>query len=433
MVRLLQISITIVITSLYYFPFWFMAFPSVNTKQMVAVMGMIVWGIELSKRGDGILNRGLINLSVLAIIFSLVCFFSVAYNGTSDYAYATYIVSMWVWLAGAYGVCWLIRVVHGSVLFQTLSHYLISVCVIQCFLALFIDYNPVFKAFIDANIVQGQEFLTEVKRLYGIGAMLDTAGIRFSVALILLSYLITNRKADEKFEETLLYLFAFVVLMIVGNMIARTTSVGVILGLSYMAYRQFLGGENRPFAMKELMFGVLIIIFVCAPVITYFYNTDIAFHKNLRFGFEGFFNLIETGIWQVGSNDQLKSMITFPETTKTWLIGDGYFNNPVATDTYFTGKIMGGYYMGTDIGYLRFIFYCGIIGLLFFSLYICKAVGLCMEQLPSKKMVLILLGVLNFIVWFKVSTDIFLIFALLLMVDSEEISNEQSDGNIIIA
>lgn len=425
MLRILAIAITVIITSFYYFPFWFTALPGVNTKQMVAMVGVVAWGVQLAMRRSGNLNKGLLPLSLFAIVFSLICFFSVAYNSTSDYVYATYIVSMWVWVTGAYGVCWLIRTVHGSVSFQTLSHYLIAVCVIQCFLALFIDYSPAFKVFVDAHIVQGQEFLTEVKRLYGIGAMLDTAGIRFSIALILLSYFITYRKAGDKIGRTLLYLFAFAFIMIVGNMMARTTSVGVILGLLYIAYRQFFGGENCPFTMKELTFGALIIIFVCIPVITYFYSTDAAFHKNLRFGFEGFFSLVETGKWQVGSNDQLKSMIVFPETTKTWLIGDGYFNNPIATDIYFTGKVTGGYYMGTDIGYLRFIFYCGTIGLLAFSLYICKAVSLCMERFPTKKLLLLFLGVLNFMVWLKVSTDIFLIFALLLMADPEETTNEQ--------
>ena len=117
-------------------------------------------------------------------------------------------------------------------------------------------------------------------------------------------------------------------------------------------------------------------------------------------------------------------MIVYPENLKTIIIGDGYFNNPVATDPYFIGKIIGGYYMGTDIGYLRFIFYCGTIGLLAFSCYILKAVGICIERFPSQKVVLLLLGVLNFVVWLKVSTDIFLIFALLLVADSEYLKRE---------
>lgn len=415
---------------MFYFPFWFMAFPIVNTKQLIAIVGGVVWGLELSKKKGANIYKGLIILSALAIVFSLICFFSVVYNDTSDYTYATYIVSMWVWLTGAYGVCWFIRTIHGNVSFQMLSHYLIVVCMIQCFLALLINHNFEFKTLIDMHILQDQDFLTERKRLYGIGAMLDTAGIRFSIALLLLSSLITSRKAGEKVGLTLFYLFAFVVLTIVGNMIARTTSIGVILSLLYIVYRQSSREESRPFNSKEIGLGSLIIC-VCFLIVVYLYNTDITFHKNLRFGFEGFFNLIETGVWKVGSNEQLKSMIVYPETVKTWLIGDGYFNNPLAINPYYIGDVKGGYYMGTDIGYLRFIFYCGTIGLFAFSFYICKAVDLCIKRFPTKKVVLLLLGILNFIVWLKVSTDIFLIFALLLMVDAEEATDKHLNINVL--
>ena len=432
MPRIFAAAIVTVITSLYYFPIIFAVLPFVTTKQIIAVIGMIIWVMGKSMNQTGSFSKGIFCLSGFAVVFSLICFFSVAYNETQDYTYAAYIVSMWVWLAGAYGVCWLIKKVHGVVSFEILSHYLVLVCVVQCFLALIVDYNPGFKMWVDTYILQDQEFLTEVKRLYGIGAMLDTAGIRFSIALVLLSNLIVSRKPGEKNGLLLVYLFAFAVLTIVGNMISRTTTVGVVLGLLFIAYRQIFAKEKRPFEIQELVLGTLTVVLVCVPIVTYFYDHDAAFHKNLRFGFEGLFSLVEQGGWEVGSNEQLGAMIVFPEKLKTYLIGDGYFNNPVATDPYFTGEIIGGYYMGTDIGYLRFIFYCGTIGLLAFSCYILKAVGICIERFPSKKEVLLLLGVLNFIVWLKVSTDIFLIFALLLVAEPEKpsLEDEVSQANL---
>lgn len=249
--------------------------------------------------------------------------------------------------------------------------------------------------------------------------MLDTAGIRFSIALILITHLITSKKAGKKRILSASYLLAFIIITVIGNIIARTTLTGVILSLLYAAYKQFFVKSHKPFEPKEILFGLIIITCVCIPIVTYFYNTNAVFHKNLRFGFEGLFSLVEQGTWKVSSNEQLKTMIVFPKTIKTWLIGDGYFNNPIAVDPYFTGTITRGYYMGTDIGYLRFIFYCGTIGLLVFSLYICKAVKICIHRFPTGKILLLLLGILNFIVWFKVSTDIFLIFALLLVADPE--------------
>lgn len=430
--RILAIAIAIILTSFYYFPFWFTALPAVNTKQIMAIVGVIAWGVHLSINRSASLGRELLPLSLFAMAFSLACFFSVTYNSTSDYAYATYIVSMWIWLAGAYGVCWIIRMVHDSVSLRTMSHYLIAVCMIQCALALFIDNSPAFKDFVDAHIIQGQEFLVQVKRLYGIGAMLDTAGIRFSIVLILIAHLLTSGKDKDNKVLIILYLLAFATITVIGNIIARTTLTGVILSLLYLAYRQLPVWKERAFGTKELLVGLLVIACVCIPMVTYFYNTNAAFHKNLRFGFEGFFNLIENGKWEVGSNEQLKAMIVFPKTLKTWLIGDGYFNNPIAVDPYFTGTITRGYYMGTDIGYLRFIFYCGAIGLLAFSLYICKAVEICIHRFPTGKMMILFLGILNFVVWFKVSTDIFLIFALLLVAEPEVSTDKQHKTSLPI-
>lgn len=414
--------LTIIVVSLYYFPIIFTAFPIANTKLILASLGLVLMGIEMSKKRSGIINKDLVLLSVFASIFSLACFFSVTWNSTTDYAYATYIISMWVWISGAYVVVWCIKVMHGCVTFNILSQYLTAVCVLQCILAIVIDMNPAFKSVVDAYIFQDQEFLNEVNRLYGIGAMLDTAGIRFSIVLLLLSYLIVERVDNDRNCTMSIYIIAYFIILIIGNMIARTTIIGVILSIFYVICKQMYS-KKHSFSIKEIIIFTSVVFLIFIPVVVYFYNTNPIIHRNLRFGFEGFFSLIEDGKWEVGSNETLKSMITYPESLKTWIIGDGYFSNPVATDPYFTGKIIGGYYMGTDIGYLRFIFYSGIIGLLLFAAFICKAGIICMHYFLNKKLLFYLFIVTNFIVWFKVSTDIFLVFALFLMVG---IKNEES-------
>ena len=408
MIRYLAIALTIVITSLYYFPIIFSFFPIANTKLILASVGLVLFGVEIAKSRSGTLNKDLLIISAYALIFSLVCLFSVVWNNTPDYAYASYVVSMWVWLSGAYVVSRAIKLLHGSVSFNVLCHYLIIVCVIQCILALAIDMNPAFKTVVDTYILQDQEFLNKVNRLYGIGAMLDTAGIRFSVVLVLLSALITGHLGKNRNVMLYLYFIAYFIITVVGNMIARTTTVGVLLSVIYIIYRQIDYGNERPFSLKEVLSIIVIFLFVLTPLVIYFYETNAIIHKNIRFGFEGFFSLMEKGKWEVGSNETLKSMIVFPESLKTWLIGDGYFTNPIATDPYFTGKVTGGYYMGTDIGYLRFIFYSGIIGLVAFSVFICKVAFVCINRLPHKTLLLYFILIINFIVWFKVSTDIFL-------------------------
>ena len=71
--------------------------------------------------------------------------------------------------------------------------------------------------------------------------------------------------------------------------------------------------------------------------------------------------------------------------------------------------------MGTDIGYLRFIFYFGIIGLIAISLVMLYAAILCTEDFPEYKALFWLVCLTNFVVWLKVSTDLFLFFCLFIM------------------
>ena len=141
--------------------------------------------------------------------------------------------------------------------------------------------------------------------------------------------------------------------------------------------------------------------------------------ENIRFAFEGFFNLVEKGSWDVHSNNILYNMYVFPETLKTWLIGDGYFENPTSDPTY-VGYMWKGFYMGTDVGYLRFIFYFGLVGLFFFSVFMCLVYKTCVKKFKDYNILFLLLLILNFFIWFKVSTDIFLVFAPFLCISKEE-------------
>ena len=76
--------------------------------------------------------------------------------------------------------------------------------------------------------------------------------------------------------------------------------------------------------------------------------------------------------------------------------------------------------MGTDVGYLRFIFYFGLIGLSLFIYFFCRVAQICVRRLISYKILFLMILAVNMIGWAKVSTDIFLVFALFLCVSEEE-------------
>ncbi len=423
MAKYIGIFIAAVVTSLFYFPFEITGLPGLNTKMMMAAVGLVLIGYRLvTERVKGV-NRDILTLSLWGGIVSFIGLFSITYNNTPDSAYAGYIISMWVWLSAAYVVCSCIRAIHGYLSVSLLCRYLMVVCVFQCIAALVIDSNDVVKAFVDRYVQQGQGFLnlSTVNRLYGIGANLDVAGVRFSAVLIMIAYELKNadKSTDRKFIAS--YVLAFIFIGVVGNIIARTTTVGLAIAIIYLILTiDWYHIKDSFVEHKFFISWMFCILLISVPIIFYLYLYNSTFTNYFRFAFEGFFSLIEYGEWSVASNDKLLTMYVFPESIKTWIIGDGYFSSPRDVDPYFIGKIVGGYYMGTDVGYLRLIFYFGVVGLMAFSAVIIKAAAICMRKFRNEKPLFIMLLMVNFIVWFKVATDIFLVFALFLMIGSEE-------------
>ena len=254
--------------------------------------------------------------------------------------------------------------------------------------------------------------LEESNRLYGIGCSLDVAGTRFSCVLVIIAFLSLKIAGTEKKQWIWLYLISFFGISIVGNIIARTTIVGVGMAvlvwlIGAIAVRQ---AETRRFFISRWLAVLITAIIVC----TVLYMGSPVFKDNFRFGFEGFFSLFETGKWETNSNNILKNMIVFPDNLHTWLVGDGYFDNPYYGDMNYIGPNFGGYYMATDIGYLRFIFYFGLIGLLLFCVYMVACANELMKRFPAYSWMFFCILLINFIVWMKVSTDIFVVMAIFL-------------------
>lgn len=421
--------ITMVITSFYFFPFEFVFLPNVNTKMAMAAVGLVLLGVRMAQSRGAVLNKDFFRLSLWALGVSLAGFVAVVYNDTHDYTYVTYAMSMWVWAGAAYVLVELIRKVHGKISVELVAHYLIAVCVLQCILALLIDRIPAFEQAVN-SVVSGLGFveldaLSKTERLYGIGASLDVAGTRFSAILVMIAFLVTRLENKKQNLYLPFYIIAVFIIGVVGNMMSRTTTVGLILFIVYLVYKSRIYVLKISPEVKIIFYWLMGSLLVLIPILIYLYHTDMDVRNNLRFAFEGFFSLAEKGRWDVHSNEILMNMYVFPDNLKTWIIGDGYFENPYYSDSepYYVGPKMGGYYMGTDVGYLRFIFYFGVIGLFIFSYFMWLSGRMCMQKFKKEKALFVLLLMVHFIVWLKVATDIFLVFALFLVFFPEEEEN----------
>lgn len=413
MLHYIIVLLVTILSSCYLFPIEFAFLPGVNTKMVLALAGLMLLFVRLSQRRSSALSKDILLVSFYALIVSFISFLSITFNETHDYTYVTYAISIIVWLVAAYCLLMIIRAVHGSVSVELVCIYLIVVCVFQCVSALVIDAVPSIKMIVATNIPSMRparmETVMEANRMFGLGAAFDPAGIRFAATLIIIGYLLTRKNTKIR---TLFYLGAFVVITVVGNMIARTTTVGAVLGVAYVV-AFFFTKEKELIAYKLMLLKkILVVLVVMLPIIVYQYNHNRDFQSNLRFGFEGFFSLVETGEWRVSSTEVLKNMVVFPDNTKTWIVGDGYMRNPYERDPYYTGPNWAGFYKQTDIGYLRFLFYSGLVGLISMCVFIYTSFYICFKSFPEYRKMFLLLLLANILIWLKVTTDIFQIFAL---------------------
>ncbi len=403
-----------ILVSTYFFPFEFTFLPKgLNTKVILAVFAVFILAVQFIRQSAVLINKELFPAIGIAVIFSIIGFISVEVNNSSDLSYANYWISFATWLLGAYTTIFVLELYHKTFNFKTLFHYLIAVCVVQCFLALLIDNNETVKTIVDRYISQDTvadvKFLNEVDRLYGIGAAIDVAGTRFSIILIGLCAILKNEFDGENRKSLILfYWFSFFVISVIGNMISRTTTVGLAMGLGYLLISSNIFKSDIRFSVLKSWGLIFMVSLFLLLLSIYFYNTNIDFREQLRFGFEGFFNWLETGVWTTGSTERLNSeMWRWPDSDdyQTWIIGKAQFAN--------------WFFAGTDIGYCRFIFYSGLLGLMTFSIFFIVNAWVCALKFPKYKLFFVFLLALTFIIWLKVSTDLFLIYALFYCMNNE--------------
>lgn len=407
--KTLLIILTGILTSLFIFPFNLPVSADVNTKMIIAAFGLVLFGYDLMRNRSFVISKDFLMFSLAAILVSVWSYLVITLNNTVDTSYAQYIISAWVWMGGAYTIVWLINAIHGKASVELISRYLIVVCVAQCILAYMMTIFPGLKNFVDSLMGNAADFMGEAEgRIYGLGAALDPSGLRFAAVLVILAHLIHKTDSDTDRALEAFYLFSFIIIGVIGNMISRSTIIGVGISLFYWILLLFIEKKER--YVSSFWVTASICLVISLGLIILLYNIDYAFRSNLRFGFEGFFSLAEKGYWETNSTNILKGMVVWPESIKTWAIGDGLFFNSQGTPDRF-GQLETGFYKDTDIGYLRYIFYFGSIGLLLLTGVFARITATCFRTFDDDRWLFILILLVNMLGWVKVSSDIIMIFA----------------------
>lgn len=412
MIRAIQVFAVTIFTSFFFFPFFFSFLPTVNTKMFLAVLGLIAFAMDRLNNRTQISEKSLFRISIWALGVSFCSFLAMTINNTPDDSYLGYIISMWVWLFAAYFCVRMMRLVHGKVTVEIIGYYLMAVALLQCTIGLLIYEFSFLKGLVDAYIT-GEKYMGVgvEERIYGIGCALDVGGGRLGAILIIIVYLILQTVEQQRSKWLFIGLLSsFLYIFVVGNMMGRTASVGAAIALVYFFFSLFLKRKKQTAAIASYLSIALVIIGIGGIICVALYNINPEIRKLLRFGFEIFFNYFELGKFETNSTNMLSEGLIFPDNFKTWIIGDGYMASGL-NDPYYTGPSDYGFYMNTDAGYSRFLFYFGLTGLSVFILFFVHVCKECVNRFSNARFLFMAILILGLCIWIKVSTDLFLVFA----------------------
>ena len=225
----------------------------------------------------------------------------------------------------------------------------------------------------------------------GVRGVALAAGTGFSLSLGYgLSYIIYVDEFLEKFSVKNILIG---ILLVVGTFFAgRSGFVGLLLAFIY-----FLFGKKFQMSIFQKLFGIMRILFgfVVACIFVYLVFPDFSKHmvENIfPFAFEPLYNLVANNSFETASTNELMTMWNQPVSVKEFLIGAGYYYDPINVNAY---------YKGVDIGIFKNFYFWGIIGycaVILFQYY--QLYPLRWRRNPSKKFFLYLF-IFLFIMDFK--------------------------------
>lgn len=330
----------------YIYPIVFTGIP-LSTRIIFAMMGigLAIYRRKMFPKMFSVLY-GLIPISIISICTGIL-------NGTYDFNFVFYAISLLAIFFAAYFIFSILKWNIDGTAICCVSKYIVGVICIQSILTLFMSLFGNFGEIMQSLVVM-DEYSNTLRestaniRFLGWGSYFFGAGVINGLGLILVIYLYLSAKINN-----IISVILFAVILLVGMLMARTTLVGFIVSLFFLLSWKwrYVSWIKTKIKWLFLFGGILISLLV---VVFYFIDSNI-----LLWAFELFFNFIEYGEFTSESTEDLQSMYVWPSSFKTYLIGDGLFN------------IDGGYYMHTDVGYLRLLYYGGVPTLLayFFCSY----------------------------------------------------------------
>lgn len=342
---------------LYIYPLFLNGVP-ISSRVIFGILGFITILLKGNLNLDKIFLRPL-NVAIYIVIISMI---TAIYNATYDFYFAFYIISIAVIFFAGYLFTFIFKRIIAKHDFITLVLRLFVYAIVaQSVIAVIFFVSPgIYSATtsIFPNTALYEEDTNIIGfRLIGLGSAFFRGGVINGLALITIIYLYHKNNIKKSLIWAGIYLF----ILFVGIMIARTTIIGLGISILYLILGKCETKRNSFLKKSKWIVSLFCITSLLAVFAIQYVDEQL-----LKFGFEFFYNYEKTGNFESASTNRLQEMYILPDNLKTWIIGDGKYNTAD-----------GHYYMSTDVGYLRLLFYGGlpmVLAFYYFSWCIIKQI-----------------------------------------------------------
>lgn len=319
-----------------------------RTRLIISVIGFIYY-ISRFKASD--IYR-IVDVVKMIIPLAIWMGFSIVANSSTQIWFLQYVVLQILFMFGA------VFVIHFGKLYKitTLLWFFVIYILTQDIIAFSGLQMPTIYSLLDSiqvsELSESRRQIIET-RAFGFGEFaVFGGGVWIAIGLLCMTLLYKLKEMS-----TYVYILLFMLLLGTGLFVARTS----LTGLLSVVILLFPINKNK----KKMFFLVIwggVFLFFLQFQESYFESIGL----NTNYAFEIFNKYGETGHIQSNSYNATREMWkTLPTEASTWLIGDAMYEDKA-----------GGYYMHTDVGYLRVIFYGGLVGLFLYLLYIFKLTNL---------------------------------------------------------
>lgn len=340
------------------------------------------------------------------IIFLIGLFASKVFNIGGDLVLASRGVHIILFsLFGVWASYMMMKVYNESsvfILIEILINLAIFQAIISFIFLLVPSLSELYRSFVayDESTLRKMEQLSQF-RLLGIGDMrYATAAVNYG--FMIWSVLLLRHYRYRRIGNVYWYSNTIITLFTLAGILSGRTFF--ILFLLTIPYIYFLKGCSIRYSFKEFFSIFIPVLIVGTVAFVYLFASN---DQLVSWAFELFINMSDGGHLESESTNQLQDMYIFPSTLDTWLFGDGK-----TIDEY------GGFYMGSDVGYIRSIFYWGITGTLIylFIQYIMVRKAILGVQYRAYKLFVYFIFIFLLVYWLKDLYTIEKLICLLIMV-----------------